>query len=156
MPCVFHLVDDLLSARSDLLAACQDVSEADAHRRPASGGWAVIELLAHLPDADRYYLSEARNLRDVPGHAFVYFDEEAWARDNPDAIERDPRAVKASMAAAHAEAVRWARALTPEELDRAGGHPRRESITVREMLQRIADHDRAHTQQLLAIRRELS
>ena len=120
-----------------------------------NGGWAVSELLAHLPDVDRYYLSEARNLRDVPGHAFVYFDEEAWALDNADAIDRDPRSVKVSMAAAHAEVVRWARALTPEELDRAGGHPRRASITVREMLQRIADHDRTHTQQLLAIRRGL-
>ena len=128
MTCVFHLVDDLQSARSDLLAACQDVSASDARRRPANGGWAVIELLAHLPDVDSYYLSEARNLRDVPGHAFVYFDEDAWTRDNPDAIDRDPRSVKVSMAAAHADVVRWARALSPEELDRAGGHPRRDSV----------------------------
>ncbi len=164
MTCAFHLVDDLRNARSDLLTACQDLSDADLRRWPAPstssgqapGGWAVIELLAHLPDVDRYYLEQARLLRDMPGHTFVYFDEEAWARENPDAVERDARAVRLAMAGAHDEVVRWARSLTPEELDRAGGHPRRGSISVREMLQRIANHDRTHTEEVLSIRRALA
>jgi uncharacterized damage-inducible protein DinB len=148
-------VDELRNARSELLTACQNVSDEDLRRRP-DGGWAIIELLAHLPDVDRYYLSEAQNLRDVPGHTFVYFDEDGWARDNADAIDRDPRAVRRSMAVAHDEVVRWTRALTPEELDRAGGHPRRGSITVREMIERIANHDRTHTKELSAITHRLS
>ncbi len=156
MTCAFHLVDDLRNARSELLVACQDVPDADLHRRPAAEGWAIIELLAHLPDVDRYYLSQARLLRDVPGHAFVYFDEEAWARENADAIERDGRAVKLAMAAAHEEVVRWAGSLTPEELDRAGGHPRRGSVSVRELVQRIAGHDRSHARQAIALRRALA
>ncbi|MEX1254825.1 MAG: DinB family protein [Dehalococcoidia bacterium] len=156
MSCAFHVVDELRNARSDLLTACQDLSDADLRRRPANGGWAVIELLAHLPDVDRYYLEQARLLRDVPGHTFVYFDEDAWARENADAIERDGRAVRLAMAGAHEEVVRWARSLTPDELDRAGGHPRRESISVREMLQRIANHDCTHTEQVLGIRRALT
>jgi uncharacterized damage-inducible protein DinB len=153
MTCALHVVDDLRNARSDLLTACQDLSDADLRRKPSEGGWAVIELLAHLPDVDRYYLGQARLLRDVPGHTFVYFDEEAWARENADAIERDARTVRVAMAGAHEEVVRWARSLTPDELDRAGGHPRRESISVREMLERIANHDRTHTEQVLSIRR---
>ena len=155
MTCAFHLVDDLRNARSELLTACQDVSDADLHRRPAEAGWAVIELLAHLPDVDRYYLSQAQALRDVAGHTFVYFDEEAWQRDNTDAIDRDIHAVKLAMATAHEEMVRWTRSLTPEELDREGGHPTRGSISVRQMIQRIADHDRTHTGQILQIRRAL-
>ena len=164
MTCAFHLVDELRNARSDLLTACQDVSDGDLHRRPAEasagsargGEWAIIELLAHLPDVDRYYLSQAQKIRDVPGHTFVYFDEEAWARENADALERDAHAIKLAMAAAHEGVVRWARSLTPEELERQGGHPRRGSISVREMLQRIANHDRAHTEQVRAIRRALA
>lgn len=155
MTCSFHLVDDLRNARSDLLTACQDVPDADLHRRPQEGEWAIIELLAHLPDVDRYYLSQARKLRDVPGHTFVHFDEDGWARENADAIERDGHAIRLAMAAAHDEVVRWARSLTPEELDREGGHPRRGSISVREMLQRIANHDRTHTEQIRTIRRTL-
>ena len=156
MTCAFHLVDDLRNARSELLTACQDVSDADLHRRPEEAGWAIIELLAHLPDVDRYYLSQAKSLRDVPGHSFVYFDEEAWAREHADAIEQDATSVKMAMALAHEEVVRWTRSLTPEELDRAGGHPRRESISVREMIQRIANHDRNHTEQVRTIRRLLA
>jgi uncharacterized damage-inducible protein DinB len=155
MTCAFHVVDELRNARSDLLTACQDLSDADLRQRPDEG-WAVIELLAHLPDVDRYYFGQARLLRDVPGHTFVYFDEEAWARENADAIDRDARAVRLAMAAAHEEVVRWARSLTPDELDRAGRHPRRESISVREMLQRIANHDRTHTEQVLGMRRALA
>ncbi len=155
MTCAFHLVDDLRNARSELLAACQNVSDTDLHRRPPEG-WAIIELLAHLPDVDRYYLSQAQALRDVPGHSFVYFDEEAWAREHADAIEQDATSVKLAMAIAHEEVVRWMRSLTPEELDRAGGHPRRESICVREMIQRIANHDRSHTEQVRTIRRALA
>jgi uncharacterized damage-inducible protein DinB len=163
MACVFHLVDDLKNARGELLAACQELSDADLHRRPRStgsgrgdGGWAIIELLAHLPDVDRYYLSQAQAIRDVPGHSFVYFDEEAWGQENVDAIKRDAHAVKLAMAAAHDEVVRWTRSLAPDEQDRAGGHPRRGSISVREMIQRIADHDRTHTEQVRAIRRALA
>ena len=155
MTCAFHLVDDLRNARSELLTACQDVSDVDLGRRPPDGGWAIIELLAHLPDVDRYYRSQAQKLRDVPGHTFVYFDEEAWQRDNADAIEREPNDVRLAMAAAHDEVVRWTRSLTPEELDRSGGHPQRESISVRELIQRIANHDRSHTEQARAIRRAL-
>jgi uncharacterized damage-inducible protein DinB len=156
MTCAFHLVDDLRNARSELLTACQDIPDGELRRRPAGNGWAVIELLAHLPDVDRYYLSQAKLLRDVPGHTFVYFDDAAWARANADAIERDTRAVKLAMAAAHGEVVRWAGSLTPEELDRAGGHPKRGSVSVREMVQRIADHDRTHARQAVEIRRALA
>lgn len=156
MSCAFHLVDELRNARSELLTVCQDVLDADLRRRPADGEWSVIELLAHMPDVDRYYLSQAQKLRDVPGHTFVYFDEEAWARENADAIDRDPRDVRLAMAAAHDEVVRWARSLTPEELDRAGSHPRRDTISVREMLERITNHDRRHTEQVRAIRRALA
>ncbi len=156
MTCAFHLVDDLRNARSELLTACQDVSDADLRRRPDESGWAIIELLAHLPDVDRYYLSQAQALRDVPGHRFVYFDEEAWAREHADAIEQDATSVKLAMAIAHEEVVRWTRSLTPEELDRAGGHPRLESISVREMIQRVANHDRNHTEQVRTIRRALA
>ncbi|MCH7837046.1 MAG: DinB family protein [Chloroflexi bacterium] len=156
MTCAFHLVDDLRNARSELLTACQDVSDDDLRRRPDEAGWAIIELLAHLPDVDRYYLSQAQALRDVPGHSFVYFDEEAWAREHADAIEQEAKGVKLAMALAHEEVVRWTRSLTPEELDRAGGHPERESISVREMIQRIANHDRSHTEQIRAIRRALA
>ena len=162
MACTFHLVDDLRNARSELLTACQDVSDADLHRRPqgsqaepVEAGWAVIELLAHLPDVDRYYLSQAQAIRDVPGHTFVYFDEEAWRRENVDAIERDARVVKLAMAAAHEEVVRWTGSLTSDELDRVGGHPKRGSISVREMVQRIVNHDRTHTEQIRTIRRAL-
>jgi hypothetical protein len=153
MTCALHVVDELRNARSDLLTACQDLSDAGLRRRPDEG-WAVIEL-AHLPAVDRYYLGQARLLRDVPGHAFVYFDEEAWARENADAIERDARAVRLAMAGAHEEVVRWARSLTPGELERAGGHPHRGSISVREMLERLANHDRTHTEQVRGIRRAL-
>ena len=155
MTCAFHLVDDLRNARSELLTACQDVSDADLHRRPQDGGWAIIELLAHLPDVDRYYLSQAQAIRDVPGLQFVSFDEEAWQREHADAIERDSHAVKLAMAAAHEEVVRWAQSLTPDELERQGGHPKRAWISVREMIQRIANHDRTHTEQVRDIRRAL-
>ena len=150
MTCSSHLVDDLRAAREELLAACRDAPDDALRRRPQEGEWAAIEVLAHIAAVDRYYLSEARAIRDEPGHAFVYFDDEAWIRDNADAVERDPRAVRWLMAIAHGEVVRWAGALTPEELDRAGGHPRRGSITVRETLERIANHDRNHAGQVRA------
>lgn len=155
MPCVFHLVADLKNTRSDLLTVCQEISETDLRHRSADGGWAVIELLAHLPDVDRYYLAQARKICDVPGHQFVYFDEEAWSRDNADAIDREVSGVRLAMAAAHEDVVQWTRRLTSEELGRAGSHPRRGSITVREMIQRIADHDRSHIEQVRAIRRDI-
>jgi len=150
MTCSSHLVDDLRAACAELLAACRDAPDDALRRRPSNGEWAAIEVLAHLPDVDRYYLSEARAIRDEPGHTFVYFDDEAWIRDNADAIARDPHAVRLAMAFAHEEVERWAGALTPEELDRAGGHPRRGSITVRETLERIANHDRNHAGQVRA------
>src|SRR3989304_137095 len=111
MTCAYHLVDDLRNARSELLVACQDVSDAEMRRRPSTEGMAIIELLVHRtdvgphypsqaqqlpprPDAYGYFLAQAQQLRDVPGHTFVCCDEEAWARDHGDAIGRDLRAVR--------------------------------------------------------------
>jgi uncharacterized damage-inducible protein DinB len=156
MTCPSHLLDDLRTAREELLAACADASDEAIRRRPAAShpepveGWAPIEVLAHIADVDRYYLSEARAIRDEPGRMFVYFDDETWKRGNADAIDREPRDVRLAMAFAHDEVVRWARSLTPEELDIAGGHPRRVSITVREVLERIPNHDRNHAAQIKA------
>ncbi len=144
-----HLLDDLRAAREELLASCANASDEAIRRRPDEG-WAPIEVLAHIADVDRYYLSEARAIRDEPGRMFVYFDDEAWKRANADAIDRDPRDVRLAMAFAHDEVVRWARSLTPEELDIAGGHPRRGSIAVREVLERIPNHDRNHAAQIKA------
>ena len=154
MTCSSHLVNELRAARGELLAVCRDAPDDALRHRPPSThpepveGWAALEVLAHIADVDRYYLSQARAIRDDPGHAFVYFDDEAWKRDNADAIDRDPHSVRLALAFAHEEVVRWAGALTPEELDRAGGHPRRDSITVRAMLERIANHDRNHAEQV--------
>jgi len=164
MTCASHLLDDLRAAREELLAGCAGASdEAMRHRpradhpEPAEGrrpepaeGWAPIEVLAHIADVDRYYLSEARAIRDEPGRMFVHFDDDAWKRENADAIDRDPRDVRLAMAFAHDEVVRWARSLTPEELEIAGGHPRRGSITVSEVLERIPSHDRNHAAQIRA------
>jgi uncharacterized damage-inducible protein DinB len=149
MTCAAHLVDDLRAAREELLATCAGASD-EALLTPSDDAWAPVEVLAHIVDVDRFYLSEARAIRDEPGRMFIYFDDDAWKRDNADAAGREPRDVRLAMAFAHDEVLRWARSLTPEELDIAGGHPRRGSITVREVLQRIPDHDRRHAGQIRA------
>jgi hypothetical protein len=46
-------------------------------------------------------------------------------------------------------------ALAPEELLRAGVHPRGHAYTVADVLQRFPAHDRNHARQIAAIRQRL-
>lgn len=49
-------------------------------RRPAPGKWSVIEIVAHLADAELAMAWRLRNMLAHSGARLLWFDEDDWAR----------------------------------------------------------------------------
>ena len=150
------LCAELSSARRRFLEASHGLSDANSHRRPTGDQWSVIEVLAHMIDVDDYYLGQALLLRDRPGAAFSYFDDEAWKRLYPLPDGFEPDDVLHRLDASHRRVLAAASALTDEELARPGVHPRGIPYTVHDVLLRFVAHDENHQRQVEEIRRRLS
>lgn len=148
-----ELVERLRQARRQLLDTVAGLDDLSLRRRPAAGEWSVIEVLAHIPDADAHYLTQAQFIHARPDYCFVYFDAETWKKFNSSAITRPLQEVLASLNRVHSRVIGWTATLSADDLERTGLHPYQSSITVRKVLERIASHDLNHREQIMTIRK---
>jgi hypothetical protein len=103
-------------------------------------------------DVDDFYLGQALLLRDLPGAAFSYFDDEGWkvVHPSPDGFEFDD--VLRRLDASHQRVLDATMQFSDEELTRPGVHPRGIPYTMRDVLLRFPAHDENHRRQIAAIR----
>jgi uncharacterized damage-inducible protein DinB len=145
------LTESLRAARRRLLTLVEGLTQDEALRRPSRDEWSIIEILAHLIEVDRFYLSQALAMRDGPDHLLSYFDDEAWKRQHS-GIGTTPLAeVIAGMQRSHTEVLQAVTAMSEEELSRPGRHPRGIPYTVRDVMLRLPAHDENHEQQILSL-----
>lgn len=147
-------VELLADAPDRLAAAVADLSEADARRRPASGGWTPLQILRHVADSEIVYgyrlrLIVADDRPRIPG-----YDQDAWANLNPYHHGTVADALR-DHANARRTTVRWLRALDAEQWDRVGLHSERGPESIRRIATLLAAHDLAHANQIERIRKAL-
>jgi uncharacterized damage-inducible protein DinB len=145
------LVQELVTAREELLRKAAGLSEESLRARPANGEWSVIEVLAHLADVDRHWLGQAVAIRDGPTHLFVHFNDSRWKAEHPDARDRPLAQVVGALKRSFREVVDARAGLSDEELARAGRHPRGAPYRVRDVFLRYPVHDRNHARQIKGI-----
>lgn len=121
------------------------LGEKGLDRRIGEAGWTARQILAHIADAEIGYGFRFRQVLSEDAHRIQPFDQDAWT-----ALYRG---VDASLALELFRALRlWnlsvLRALTPEQLERAGQHPERGVETVALMIKLLAGHDLNHIAQL--------
>lgn len=116
-------------------------------RRPKRGEWSMVEVLAHLADAEVAFAFRLRKMVSERKPALVAWDQEAWAtglRYN----RRDPRGLLTAFRALRDSNLAILRALPRARWRLAGRHPEYGAIRVDQLVAHYAEHDLNHLRQL--------
>lgn len=144
------------AATKEFLDAARAVP-ADALDRKPKEGWSARQIIHHLADSETQSYSRIRRLLAEPNPTIQGYDEEAWAHCQTLGYTELPVEISLQVF----EAVRAASAqiidrMAPADLEKAGTHTERGSITIAHWLDMYTRHPREHAQQLVhALREEL-
>jgi hypothetical protein len=124
-------------------------------RRPAAGGFSIIEHACHLRDieADGYAVRLARIAAEEKPH-LPDLDGEALARER-DYQAQDALAACDAFTATRAQVIAGLAALSPAQRERLGLLDGKTPFTLDEMVVAMLAHDAAHLKQLAELRAEL-
>lgn len=134
-----------------LREAVADASERElAFPEPKPGGWTPFQVAAHLMDTEVVYSMRFRKLLAEDNPVLPAFDQERWAaalqygRSLADILHTYELLRKQNLGLLQA---------APEgALDRTGRHPEYGTLSLRDHLLHIADHDAKHAAQIRRIR----
>jgi hypothetical protein len=120
---------------------------ADLHRRPAAGGWSVLELVGHLVDAEIVMSGRYRWTISQDEPPLLGYDQDLWVgrlRHN----DAQPNELLAVFSALRAANLRLWRRSTDDERERVAIHAERGSESYGLMFRMLAGHDRFHLNQM--------
>ncbi|WP_046242576.1 DinB family protein [Hymenobacter terrenus] len=135
------------------LAGC---SEADLKARPLPGKWSIQEIILHVVDAETLGATRIRQIFTQRHRPLAFYDPSVWA-DELHYQDADAATLENSLRLF--ELLRELTApifqrATPADWQKAGLHPERGEITLRQALELYADHSERHLGQILE-RRQL-
>ena len=133
-----------MAATPALLQSIVDATSPESLEwKPSDEAWSTRDVLAHLLYVETAVIGE-RIRRMVEEE-----NPPLGAAPRPTSPENTLRLVQSWLAAREAN-LRYLGALTPDQLDRTGRHPRYGPISVREHVVEWAYHDLDHLRQILA------
>ena len=144
------LLAELEEAREALTAAYERFDEAWLDVT-LDGEWAPVDLLAHCATVEAYYAAESRRLAEQPGYTWQGFNPDQSEAERAGLPRPEDRAVRARLQAIRAETLAWIETLDANALAAYGNHAERGAVRIGERIEKIARHDREHTEQLAAM-----
>jgi uncharacterized damage-inducible protein DinB len=137
----------LTRTADDLAAATRGRSEAQLGRRPDEKNWAATEVICHLRDAEESFMGRFQTVLAMAEPTFFPIDPDRWAEERQ-YLRADPAGALGAFRRRREESLAFLRGLTPEEWTRAGVHPARGRMTVRDFVTLMTWHDDNHLDQL--------
>ena len=116
-------------------------------KRPAPDKWSAKEVISHLADCELVYGLRYRKILAEPGAALVAFDQDAWAKG----LNYGGQALKNSLAgfsALRGGHIALFKSLPASAWDQGGQHPEYGTLTLRQLVVHLADHDKNHVAQV--------
>ena len=141
-------MDRLRATARDLLSLTSGGVADRLHRAPGVGEWSPRMVLAHLADAELVYSVRFRLMLTSSGPADLSpFDEEAWVQRFAE-LDQGPRGSLARWRPLREANLALLDSLDDDEWLLTGRHPTRGEMTVRQVCDLLATHDREHLDQL--------
>lgn len=152
-----HFTEELTHLYADLRATLAAIPPARLTIQPASGGWTLMEDLAHVAEMLGYWSGEIDRFQRQPGASF------GRVATNPERIRfielhahDTPEQMAALLESGSAAALALLRRLQPADLETVGQHVKFGAQTVRQAVQEwLIDHLAEHVTQLKAIAAEV-
>jgi hypothetical protein len=117
-------------------------------RRPAPGKWSIVEILAHLADAELAMGWRLRNMLATPGVALAWWDEYLWS-EKCGYARIPPRQSLATFRALRAGNLALLRSIPRRAWrSRFGVHAKRGRQTIADFVEMEAAHDLNHILQI--------
>src|ERR1700730_8752983 len=116
-------------------------------KRPAPDKWSVVEILAHLADAEIVGGFRMRLILGAPGTPVAGFDQDSWVTAGHYA-KRDPRKSIEQFRAVREANLALLKSLTPDQWKHYGMHAERGQETIEHIVRMFAGHDINHLQQI--------
>ncbi|HZQ85988.1 MAG TPA: DinB family protein [Acidimicrobiales bacterium] len=141
------VIERLRATVRDLVSLTSGVPEDHLTREPAPGEWPVDMVVAHLADAEMVWGMRLRQILtsddpDLPG-----FDQDVWA-DRFGGLDEEVHLSLARWRALREANLRVFHSMDEHEWEYAGMHEERGRITVADLADILADHDRQHLDQI--------
>lgn len=141
-----HLLDRLTATRDETLVH-YDLEGPGLDARYAPGKWTVRELLHHLSDAETVLFDRIRRIISEPRQVLWAFDQDAWAAGLD--YRHRPLSLSRALYRASREGVIYYARLHYETSDRREFvHSETGVRTLRDELEKVADHNRHHLEQI--------
>jgi len=144
------LLDVFEAAPQRLRDAIANLDEPALTARPVADKWSILEIVAHLADAETVGAVRFRKVLAEPGSALDAYDESAWAvalgyRRLP--LDGLSEAVTLFTALRRAS-IRLLKGLSPTDWQKVGAHQQWGPVTARQLLELYADHGERHLAQI--------
>jgi len=131
----------------DYAAAIKGVSDAALSKRPDDKNWSAKESLCHMRDTEEAFMIRFQTIIEMDEPRFLPGDADRWATERQYQRNDAGEALQA-FRVRREETLLFLRGLRPEYLDRAGVHPTRGRMTVKDFVGLMAWHDDNHLDQL--------
>ncbi|HWB82662.1 MAG TPA: DinB family protein [Bryobacteraceae bacterium] len=119
----------------------------------APGKWSVKQVIAHVADAELVSAHRFRQMLGEDQPTLIAYDQDAWAR-NLDYTRRKPKQSLETFRRLRAENYDLLKGLPETAFERTGNHTENGIMTVRGLLEIMAQHAESHARQLQELREE--
>jgi len=120
---------------------------------PEPGKWSIRQVVAHLADSEIVATMRVRQIVAEDNPKLEAWDQQAWAT-KLDYTRRKPSQSLETFRRIRGENYEFLKDLPETAFERAGTHSERGRITLRQLLQDIAEHAESHAAQLRSRRAE--
>jgi hypothetical protein len=115
--------------------------------KPAPDKWTVRQIVAHLADSELVAADRFRRIIAEENPTLIGYDQNAWAANLNYAKKKSSESVDL-FRRLRADCYELLKDLTPGTFERKGNHSERGVVTLRELLQTMAEHAEAHARQI--------
>jgi uncharacterized damage-inducible protein DinB len=142
-----ELIDANRAAPSILRTLVREIDDERGRKRAGDGGWAIVEVIAHLADAEARVIDRVQRMTAEEMPVLEGYDQEALAE------ERGYLGMSLTSEVARFERLRAEHIAQLEALDkagwsRAGRHTEVGVITVQQLVAHMTKHDAIHLAQI--------
>ncbi len=148
-----HL-DEAEKGPKKLAAAVSGLSDTVLRYKPSPDKWSILEIVAHLADAEIVYGYRTRQMIADKKPVIAPIDQDDWAK-NLGYLEASPAELVAQYGLNRHHNLRLLRRLKPQDLSKSAWHPERNTnVDLEDMVQRLARHDANHLEQIERLKQQ--
>jgi len=141
-------IEQIARGPESISAAVKGLDAKTLRYKPAPNKWCILEILAHLADAEVVFGHRIRQCLAEADSTICPMDQDAWA-NNLGYMEASAEESLAAFRAARAANVRLMRRLKEADLGKGAYHPeKKRKVTVGEIVGYMQAHDPNHLGQI--------